>query len=131
MAKKYIVQAYIGPDGQTNIDDSGSFDYKVIIPDGYKIIYVGVQGLPGIRLGLGSSTNVNSVYLNGTGYFELDLENTGAFLNGIYVNKEDFLLRSKNNNSKGYLIIDCIAVKDEDLKKDENEVTIMNKGGEV
>lgn len=129
MAKKYIVQSYIGPDGYSNIDASDTTDYKVIIPNGYKIIYVGVQGLPGIRIGLGSSTETNAVYLNGNGYFELDLENTGAFLSGIYINKTDFNDRAANTNAKGYLIIDCIMVRDDENKLEH--LGVIGEGGSV
>lgn len=116
MARKCIVQAYLDVKHKLNIaneNNDQTEDYSVILPEGYdKIIYVGIQGIPGIRIGLGTSTETNPIYLNGTGYFELNLENTGAFITGIYINKVDFERRVKNNNSKAYLIIDCIAVNE-------------------
>ena len=93
MTNKYIIQAYLSPTKNINIKDIGK-DYQVIVPESYRIIYIGVQGLPGIKLGLGTSSTQNAVYLNGNGFFELDLSGTGTFLDGFYINKEDFELRA-------------------------------------
>lgn len=128
MANKYIIQAFLSPNKKTNIKEIGH-DYWVIVPEAYKIVYVGVQGLPGIRMGLGGSSTQNAVYLNGNGFFELDLQDSGTFLDGICINKSDFEIRANENNLKGYLIIDCIAVADVDLDK-EKDKKLQVKGEE-
>lgn len=129
MANKYIIQAFLSPNKKTNIEEIGH-DYQVIVPESYKIVYVGVQGLPGIRMGLGASSTQNAVYLNGNGFFELDLQGSGTFLDTICVNKSDFEIRANENNLKGYLIIDCIAVADVDLDE-EKDKKLQVKGEEV
>lgn len=71
----------------------------------YLITQVGIQGLPGLKFHLGNMRD--NLYLNGLGYFDLDLEGTGAYISSIVIDRETAQARAANN-PKGYLIIDLV-----------------------
>lgn len=70
-----------------------------------QIIWLGIQGIPGLKFYLNESSE--AMYVNGLGYFDLDLENTGAYITSVEIDVASAKARA-NNNGKGYLIIDYI-----------------------
>ena len=85
-------------------------DVSISPPSGGGIVYLGIQGLPGIRFTLNESPeqSENILMIGATGVFELDLQNTDSYITSINFKKE--ILESLNG-PKCYLIIDYIVEK--------------------
>ena len=83
-------------------------DISITPPSGGKIVYLGIQGLPGVRFTLNQlqEQSENILMIGATGVFELDLQNTDAYISSINFKKENLL---NLNGPKGYLIIDYIV----------------------
>ena len=72
-------------------------NYTISAPSGEKIVYLGIQCKPGTIFSLNQDLEENSLIMVGaTGVFELDLQNTDAYISSI-VFKEPFYFP---NNSK-------------------------------
>ena len=80
-------------------------------PPGETIIYLGIQGIPGMRFVLNKDNqNINnSIMIGATGIFELDLEDTDSSISSITFAKSDL---TKLYGPKGYLIIDYVTIKE-------------------
>ena len=123
MAKKIIKQYYYKPNeikGWIN-EDINKDGYKQVIENdivnsNYYITQVGIQGLPGVKFHFGSWAD--DLILNGLGYFDLDLTNTGAYINNVYIDIASAISRA-NNNPKGYLIIDLILQTEDSIQEEE------------
>lgn len=85
-------------------------DVSIAPPTGGKIVYLGIQGVPGVRFTLNQmqDQSENILMIGATGVFELDLQDTDAYISSINFKRSTLI---NLNGPKGYLIIDYIVEK--------------------
>lgn len=74
--------------------------------DGYQIVQLGIQSLPGTQFILGGSNDDEFITVGQTGIFELDVSNLSSNINGIKVLPSS--IKKIINNPIGYIIIDMV-----------------------
>lgn len=101
MAKKMVHQKIISKD---------SSEYSI---QDNNIIYLGIQGPPGICFSLNESIDGsnNILMIGATGVFELDLENTSAYISKIEF-EENIISNLIKNGQKAHIIIDYVTLED-------------------
>lgn len=89
--------------------------YTISAPSGEKIVYLGIQCKPGTIFSLNQDLEEDSLIMVGaTGVFELDLQNTDAYISSI-VFKEPFYFPNNNKETeeiretRGEIIVDYIT----------------------
>ena len=84
-------------------------NYTISAPSGEKIVYLGIQCKPGTIFSLNQDLEEDSLIMVGaTGVFELDLQNTDAYISSI-VFKEPFYFSNNSKETRGEIIVDYIT----------------------
>lgn len=100
-------------------------DIIIESPNNRRIVFLGIQGKPGLKFRLNSSATINAELMIGaTGVFELDLSNTDAFIDVITIAYDSILdnyLNKAKNSGKNYIIVDYITDDYDDIENEGGE----------